>query len=123
MTSLASPRCWTRRGGRPTSPRASANRSTVVPLADLQRQMRNAVVTGDTATVGPLLVGGRDAAKRLAIHLHHYEASLTAAVGGRFPATGWLVSSRRLADAARTSGQHYPPSAPCIAEYDAPFPA
>jgi len=94
-----------------------------VPLADLQRQMRNAVVTGDTATVGPLLVGGRDAAKRLAIHLHHYEASLTAAVVGRFPATGWLVGSGRLADAARTFVHHSPPAGPCIAEYGAQFPA
>jgi hypothetical protein len=84
--------------------------------------MRDAVVTGDTASVGPLLVGGRHAAKRLAIHLHHYEASLTAAVVGRFPATGWLVSSRRVEDAARAFVHDHPPTAPCIAEYGGQFP-
>jgi hypothetical protein len=85
--------------------------------------MRDAVVTGDTASVGRLLVGGRHAAQRLAIHVHHYEASLTAAVVGRFPATGWLVGSRRLEDAARTFVHDHPPTAPCIAEYGARFPA
>ncbi len=93
-----------------------------MPLADLQQQIRNAVVTGDGASVGPLLVGGRNAATRLAIHLHHYEASLTAAVVGRFPATGWLVGPRRLEDAARTFVHDHPPTAPCIAEYGAEFP-
>ena len=93
-----------------------------MPLADLQQQIRDAVVTGDTTSVGPLLVGGRDAAKRLAIHLHHYEASLTAAVVGRFPATGWLVGHRRLEDAARTFVHDHPPTAACIAEYGAEFP-
>jgi len=106
-----------------TSPRTPANRTTVVPLVDLQQQIRDAVVTGDTASVGRLLVGGRHAAQRLAIHAHHYEASLTAAVVGRFPATGWLVGPRRLEDAARTFVHDHPPTAPCIAEYGAQFPA
>lgn len=94
-----------------------------MPLADLQQQIRDAVITGDTASVGPLLVGGRNAAKRLAIHLHHYEVSLTTAVVGRFPATGWLVGSRRLEEAARKFVHDHPPTAPCIAEYGAHFPA
>ena len=94
-----------------------------MPLPDLQRQLRNAVVIGDTASVAPLLVGGREPAKRLAIHLHHYEASLTAAVVGRFPATGWLVGPRRIEDAARRFVHQYPPTAPCIAEYGVSFPA
>ncbi len=106
-----------------TSRRTAANRITDVPLADLQQQIRDAVVTGDTASVGRLLVGGRHAAQRLAIHAHHYEASLTAAVVGRFPATGWLVGPRRLEDAARTFVHDHPPTAPCIAEYGAQLPA
>jgi hypothetical protein len=85
--------------------------------------MRDAVVTGDTASVDPFLVGGRHAAKRLAIHLHHYEASLTAAMVARFPATGWLAGARRLEDAARTFVHDHPPTAACIAEYGAQFPA
>ncbi len=94
-----------------------------MPLADLQQRMRHAVVTGDPASVSPLLVGGRHSAKRLAIHLRHYEASLTAAVVGRFPATGWLMGSRRLEDAARRFVHDHPPTAPCIAEYGRQFPA
>jgi len=93
-----------------------------VRLADLQRQMRDAVVSGDHASISPLLVGGQNASKRLAVHLHHYEASLTAAVVGRFPATGWLVGSHRLEGAARQFVHDHPPTAPCIAEYGSQFP-
>src|SRR5713101_5451756 len=106
-----------------TSRRTAANMITDVPLAYLQQQIRDAVVTGDTASVGRLLVGGRHAAQRLAIHAHHYEASLTAAVVGRFPATGWLIGPRRLEDAARRFVHDHPPTAPCIAEYGRQFPA
>ena len=93
-----------------------------MPLADLQQQMRDAVVSGDSASMAALLVGGRHPAKRLAIHLHHYEASLTAAVVGRFPATGWLIGPRRLEDAARRFVHDHPPTAPCVAEYGTRFP-
>ncbi len=94
-----------------------------MPLADLQQQMRDAVVRGDSVSISPLLVGGRNAAGRLAIHLHHYEASLTAAVVGRFPATGWLIGHRRLEDAARNFVHDFPPTAPCIADYGSQYPA
>jgi hypothetical protein len=94
-----------------------------MPLANLQQQIRDAVVSGDSASMAPLLVGGRHPAKRLAIHLHHYEASLTAAVVGRFPATGWLIGPRRLEDAARRFVHDHPPTTPCVAEYGVLFPA
>ncbi len=93
-----------------------------MPLADLQRQLRDAVVTGNSASVGPLLVGGQNASKRLGIHLHHYEASLTAAIIGRFPATGWLIGAYRLEGAARRFVHDFPPTAPCIGEYGSQFP-
>ena len=63
-----------------------------------------------------------DPSKRLDIHLRHYEASLTAAVVGRFPATVWLIGARRLEQAARRFVHEHPPTAPCIAEYGAAFP-
>ena len=94
-----------------------------MPLADLQQQIRDAVVSGDSASISPLLVGGQNASKRLGIHLHHYEASLTAAVVGRFPATGWLIGPRRLENAAGQFVHAFPPTAPCIAEYGSQFPA
>lgn len=92
-------------------------------LVDLQHRIRDAVVGGDPTSLGPMLVGGGQAARRLAIHLRHYEASLTAAVVGRFPATGWLIGPRRLENAARRFVHDHPPSAPCIAEYGREFPA
>ncbi|NOT25054.1 MAG: DUF2063 domain-containing protein [Acidobacteria bacterium] len=92
------------------------------PLADVQRRVRDAVVTGDAAIAASLFVGGGNAAQRLAIHLRHYRSSLTRAVMNRFPATGWLVGTRLLEEAARQFVRECPPSAPCIAEYGQGFP-
>ncbi len=98
-------------------------RHAVPPLADVQRRIRDAVVTGECESVAPLLVGGRNPARRLAIHRHHYEASLATALVGRFPATEWLVGSIRLQEAARHFVLRHPPTAPCMAEYGRNFPA
>jgi hypothetical protein len=84
--------------------------------------MRRAVVAGDRAGIVPMLVGGRDPAKRLAIHQRNYETSLVKALLGKFPATGWLVGSGFLTQAAREFIRVHPPRAPCIAEYGEEFP-
>jgi hypothetical protein len=94
-----------------------------VPVADLQRRIRDAVVRGDSESVAPFLVGGGQPSKRFDIHRRHYEESLTTAVVGRFPATGWLVGSRRIEAAARAFVHAHPPTAPCIAEYGPAFPS
>lgn len=93
------------------------------PLAEIQFRLRQAVVTGDTTGVVPVLVGGRDALKRLDIHRRHYETSLVTALLGKFPATVWLVGSLFVTEAARHFIREHPPLAPCIAEYGAEFPA
>lgn len=93
------------------------------PLAEIQFRLRQAVVTGDTTGVVPVLVGGRDALKRLDIHRRHYETSLVTALLGKFPATVWLVGSPFVTEAARHFIREHPPLAPCIAEYGAEFPA
>src|SRR5688572_9013941 len=108
---------------RTTSPHTCAIRRPAVPLADLQQRIRDAVVDQHTAPLEPLLVGGQHPLERLAIHRRHYEASLSAALIGRFPATGWLVGPRRLEEAARQFVHQHPPTTPCIAEYGARFPA
>jgi hypothetical protein len=95
----------------------------VSPLAETQARVRRAVVAGDPAGIVPMLVGGRDPAKRLAIHQRNYETSLVNALLGKFPATLWLVGSGFLTQAARDFVQLYPPRAPCIAEYGEEFPA
>lgn len=94
----------------------------MISLADVQRQIRNAVVTGEMTPAASLFVGGGDPVARLAIHRRHYATSLVTALMGRFPATGWLVGSRMLEDAAATFVRQYPPTAPCIAEYGQAFP-
>jgi len=91
-------------------------------LADAQRQIRDAVVRGDARLAAPLFKGGAAAARRLAIHLRHYRTSLVTAVLNRFPATGWLVGTLRLEDAATQFVRENPPTAPCIAEYGQHFP-
>jgi hypothetical protein len=95
----------------------------VPSLTDLQGSIRQAVVLGATEAVAPLLVGGRDARRRLAIHQRHYETSLVTALLNRFPATIWLVGSTFVTAAARQFVRRRPPSRPCIAEYGADFPA
>ena len=92
------------------------------PLAETQSRLRRAVVAGDAAAIVPLLVGGRDPEKRLAIHARNYEASLVKALLGKFPATHWLMGTPFLMEAARAFIRVRPPGAPCIAEYGADFP-
>jgi hypothetical protein len=95
----------------------------VPPLADIQQRLRRAVVIGEAVGLEALLVGGRQAEKRLAIHHRHYEASLVTALLGKFPATAWLVGTPFLAQAATLFVRAHPPQAPCIAEYGEDFPS
>jgi hypothetical protein len=92
-------------------------------LPDLQRGVRDALVLGHISGLEPLLVGGRDASKRLAIHQRHYHASLVTTLLDRFPATVWLAGSEFVTDGAREFVHEHPPSRPCIAEYGERFPA
>lgn len=91
-------------------------------LAEIQAGIRDAVVTGSSAAVAPLLIGGAHPEQRLAIHQRHYLASLTRALVERFPATVWLVGSELVTHAATSFVREQPPSKPCIAEYGDDFP-
>jgi hypothetical protein len=84
--------------------------------------MRAAIVSGGASAIAATLVGGRDPHKRLAIHARHFEASLAAALVGRFPALVWLTGSAFVTEAARAFVHRHPPTAPCIAEYGEDFP-
>lgn len=94
----------------------------MLPVADLQRLLRDAVVTGDTTAVSPLLVGGAMPGRRLAIHHRHYSASLSTVITGRFPATGWLIGQPCVEGISRLFVTAHPPTAPCVADYGADFP-
>ncbi len=91
-------------------------------LAETQLRLRHAVGGGDTASIVPLLIGGRDPERRLAIHRRHYESSLMSAIRTKFPATAWLVGSPFLDEAAKKFVRQHPPAAPCIAQYGEEFP-
>jgi hypothetical protein len=92
-------------------------------LLDLQATVRHALVAGEADAMVPLLIGGRDGRRRLAIHQRQYATSLVTALLDRFPATVWLVGSELVTGAARRFVQLNPPARPCIAEYGEEFPA
>ncbi len=94
-----------------------------MPLADTQRAVRDALVTGATDRAIRLIDDGVDRRARLVIHQRHYQTSLVRALVARFPATEWLVGTEALADVAREFVRRHPPSAPCLAEYGAALPA
>ena len=91
-------------------------------LAEIQRAVHQAVVSGDVRRVAPLVVGGGDVTARLSIHHRHYQTSLVTALVGKFPATAWLVGTAFLEDAAEAYVREHPPRALCIAEYGEAYP-
>jgi len=95
----------------------------VPSLAEIQRGVRRAVVTGEVGHMPLLLFGGGDVTTRLKIHHRHYRASLIEALLGKFPATAWLVGAGFTTDAAEQFLREQPPRALCIAEYGEAFPA
>jgi hypothetical protein len=93
-------------------------------LLEIQRRMRDAVIAdGPARALLPLLAGGRHPQARLAIHRHHYHASLTRALLDKFPAVFWLAGEHFATAAAQAFVHAHPPAAPCIAEYGADYPA
>ena len=91
-------------------------------LDEIQTRFRDAVVRGDTEAIAHILVGGSSPQNRLAIHQRNYQTSLADALLVKFPATGWLIGTPVLLNAAQRYVWERPPNAPCIAEYGAGFP-
>jgi Putative DNA-binding domain len=80
-------------------------------------------VSGESAAVVPLLVGGAQPIRRLVVHQRHYRASLVTTLLDRFPGLSWLVGGKAMSEAAEAYVRAHPPSAPCLAEYGDRFPA
>ncbi len=91
-------------------------------LADLQSRIARAMTTGECESAVAQLVGGASPEMRLNIHLHHYTASLTAALREKFPACAWLAGADLVSAAAHAFVRTHPPLQPCIAEYGGDFP-
>jgi hypothetical protein len=95
-------------------------------LGDIQSHFRNAVIQADSnavTTLAPLLAGGDEPEKRLAIHQRNYRQSLVEALLVKFPAMGWLMGTSFVNAAAEHFVREHRPAAPCIAEYGSDFPA
>jgi Putative DNA-binding domain len=91
-------------------------------LADLQKGMHEAVVSRRAESIAPLLIGGENPKRRLAIHQRNYESSLISAMMCKFPAIAWLLGSPFVTEMSRRFVHDTPPHAPCIAEYGESFP-
>jgi hypothetical protein len=94
-------------------------------LAETQLRFRDAVVQADgqhVASLASFLVGGGSPEKRLIVHQRNYRQSLVDVLLIKFPATGWLLGTQFLAEAAIHFIREYPPQAPCIAEFGTAFP-
>jgi hypothetical protein len=106
-----------------TSWRAAMRQRCPAMLGDVQALISTAMVSREAeAELAPLLVGGRDARLRFAIHQRHYQASLVRSVMETFPATAWLAGSTFVNVAAAAFVCAHPPQSPCIGEYGVAFP-
>lgn len=97
--------------------------STNMPrLLDLQRQLRGAVLGGDTAALVAAIRGdGLDPASRLGIYRNHAFATLGVVLQGTFPVVCRLVDQRFFAYAAHEYVREHPPHSRCLVEYGSGF--
>jgi hypothetical protein len=91
-------------------------------LLELQMQLRQAVLGGDTAEIIAAIHGdGLDPTARVGIYRNHAFATLGAALQGNFPVVCRLVDERFFAYAAHQYLREHPPHSRCLVEYGADF--
>jgi len=91
-------------------------------LLELQMQLRQAVLGGDTAEIVAAIHGdGLDPAARVGIYRNHAFATLGASLQGIFPVVCRLVDSRFFSYAAHEYLREHPPHSRCLVEYGADF--
>jgi hypothetical protein len=92
-------------------------------LLELQMQLRQAVLGGDTAEIVAAIHGdGLDPAARVGIYRNHAFATFGASLQGNFPVVCRLVDKRFFAYAAHEYLREHPPHSRCLVEYGADFP-
>jgi hypothetical protein len=92
------------------------------PLAKTQAAIAKAVTSGSSAALPASLFDGPAGNRRFRIHLRHYQASLTATLMQKYPATQWLVGTGLITRVAFEYVRISAPGTPCIAEYGGDFP-
>jgi len=91
-------------------------------LRELQMQLRQAVLGGDTAEIVAAIRGdGLDPAARIGIYRNHAFATLGASLQGTFPVVCRLVDERFFAYATYEYLREHPPHSRCLIEYGADF--
>jgi hypothetical protein len=92
-------------------------------LLELQMQLRQAVLGGDTTELVTAIHGdGLDPAARVGIYRNHAFATLGASLQGNFPVVCRLVDKRFFAYATHEYLREHPPHSRCLVEYGADFP-
>jgi hypothetical protein len=96
--------------------------AAVSRLLELQIQLRQAVLGGDTAEIVAAIRGDElDPAARIGIYRNHAFAILSASLRGTFPVICRLVDERFFAYAAHEYLREHPPRSRCLVEYGADF--
>jgi hypothetical protein len=93
-------RYWTKQRTPIEPHQLSHGRQRTQRLAEVQSHFPNALIDCDVGQIAPILVGGREPEKHLAIHQRNYETSLVDALLAKFPATGWLIGAPFLTETA-----------------------
>src|SRR6516162_8827070 len=91
-------------------------------LRELQRQVHQAVLGGDTAEIVAAIRGdGLDPAARIGTYRNHFFATLGGLLQRTFPVVCRLVDERFFAYAAHEYVRQHPPRSRCLVEYGADF--
>jgi len=91
-------------------------------LRELQRQVHQAVLGGDTAEIVAAIRGdGLDPAARIGTYRNHFFATLGGLLQGTFPVVCRLVDEQFFAYAAYEYVRQHPPRSRCLVEYGADF--
>ena len=107
-----------KRGMRKNSPMPAA----LSTLRELQRQLQQAVLGGDTAEIIAAIRGdGLDPAARIGIYRNHFFATFGGLLQGIFPVVCRLVDERFFAYAAHEYLRERPPRSRCLVEFGADF--
>src|SRR5262245_42280701 len=107
-----------KRGMRKNSPMPAA----MPTVRELQRQVQQAVLGGDTAKIVAAIRGdGLDPAARIGTYRNHFFATLGGLLQGTFPVVCRLVDERFFAYAAYEYVRQHPPRSRRLVEYGADF--
>src|SRR5262252_6569432 len=107
-----------KRGMRKNSPMPAA----MPTLRELQRQVHQAVLGGDTAEIVAAIRGdGLDPAARIGTYRNHFFATLGGLLQVTFPVVCRLVDERFFAFAAHEYVREHPPRSRCLVKYGADF--